>query len=72
MLPDVKPMLGDGDSGQAFPVAVVANIPQELMSMRAEDLEVDKDGQPKDKDKQDNGVYLDVSLSSVIKLDFMN
>lgn len=59
MLPDVKPMLGEGDNGQAFPVAVVANIPQELMSMRAEDLEVDKDGQPKDKDKQqDNGAYL--------------
>ncbi|XP_046660188.1 LOW QUALITY PROTEIN: zinc finger protein 350-like [Homalodisca vitripennis] len=55
VLPDVKPMLSEGEGTQAYPVAVVAQIAPELISVRQEDLEVDKDGQPKEKDKQDNG-----------------
>lgn len=64
VLPDVKPMLSDSDNNQAYPVAVVAQIPQELISVRQEDLEGDKDSQNKDKDKLDgNGKITFVSFS---------
>lgn len=68
MLPDVKPILTEAEvttanavaSGQAYPVAVVAQVPPELL-VRTEDLDVDKSGQ-KDKDRnrdtQDNGKHI--------------
>lgn len=56
-------MLSDGE-GQAYPV-VVTQIPQELISMRQEDLEVDKDGNPKDKEKQDNGKWINETVQLV-------
>lgn len=74
VLPDVKPILSEVEvtgasvtGAQAFPVAVVAQIPPELI-VRAEDLEVDKSGHSKDKDRnrdsQDNGeTYSAISAS---------
>uniref|UniRef100_A0A1B6D5V8 C2H2-type domain-containing protein n=2 Tax=Clastoptera arizonana TaxID=38151 RepID=A0A1B6D5V8_9HEMI len=62
VLPDVKPILTEAEvttantvaGGQAFPVAVLAPVPQELL-VRTEDMDVDKKDKDRNRDGQDNG-----------------
>ncbi|XP_054284387.1 myoneurin-like isoform X1 [Macrosteles quadrilineatus] len=61
VLPDVKPMLSEGEgSSQAYPVAVVAQITPDMLAVRQEDMEGDKSQKDKDKGGNDDGKVITV------------